>query len=106
VPRDPAGEIFDALGDTNRRELVALLAARDTATATELAGELDITRQGVSKHLGTLQRAGLVRGRRRGRETRYRLTPGPLGDAMAWMATVGGQWDERLEALQSYLDRG
>lgn len=69
------------------------LAARGTATATELTGELPITRQAVAKHLATLAGAGLVSSERQGRETRYRLT------------LVGREWDERLGALQSHLER-
>ena len=81
-----------------------LLAARETATATELAAELPVTRQAVAKHLASLLSAGLLEARRRGRETRYRLTPQPLGDAAAWMAAVGAAWDERLAALRRYVE--
>lgn len=98
-----AGDIFDALADGNRRELVMRLAGRDTATATELSAELPLTRQGVAKHLAALREAGLVAPQRRGRETRYRLTPAPLGDAISWMASVEARWDERLGALERHL---
>jgi DNA-binding transcriptional ArsR family regulator len=99
------GEVFDALADANRRELVMRLAERETATATELSAELPLTRQGVAKHLAALREAGLVAPQRLGRETRYRLTPAPLGDAMSWMASVGARWDERLSALERHLRR-
>ena len=81
------------------------LAERETATATELAAELPLTRQGIAKHLAALREAGLVAPQRRGRETRYRLTPAPLGDAMSWLASVGARWDDRLAALERYLGR-
>ncbi len=100
---DPTGRVFDALSDPNRRYVVEALAQRPTATATELAAELPVTRQAVSKHLAALGDAGLVEGRREGRETRYRLTPGPLGDAMDWMADVGASWDARLMQLHRHL---
>jgi DNA-binding transcriptional ArsR family regulator len=64
-----------------------------------------VTRQAVAKHLTALRAAGLVEPSRQGRETRYRLTPEPLAEAMTWMAEVGAQWDGRLEALRRYLDR-
>ena len=64
-----------------------------------LAGELPVSRQAVAKHLAALDRAGLVAARREGRETRYTLDPAPMGEAMAWMAGVGAQWDERLARL-------
>ncbi len=62
-----------------------------------------MTRQAVAKHLMTLGDAGLVRSERVGRETRYALTPEGLGDAAAWMAEVGAQWDRRLGRLASLL---
>ena len=57
------------------------------------------------KHLGALAGAGLVASRREGREVLFRPTPEPMSDAMAWMTTVGAQWDERLAALQRELAR-
>lgn len=91
--------MFSALGDPTRRGILESMAARGEVTATELADELPISRQAVSKHLGILETAGLVTARRAGRETRYLPTPAPLGDAIGWMTTVGGAWDERLAAL-------
>jgi DNA-binding transcriptional ArsR family regulator len=105
VRADGAGHVFDALADANRRELVMRLAERETATATELAAELPLTRQGIAKHLSALREAGLVAPQRAGRETRYRLTPAPLGDAMSWMASVEARWDARLAALERHLRR-
>jgi DNA-binding transcriptional ArsR family regulator len=99
-------DVFDALADPNRRFVLETLAQRDTATATELAAELPVTRQAVAKHLAALNEAGLVASRREGRETRYELTPGPLASAMNWMAGVGAQWDARLARLQHHLSDG
>jgi DNA-binding transcriptional ArsR family regulator len=98
------GAVFTALADPTRRTVVGLVAARQTATATELAAQLPVTRQAVAKHLAALGDAGLVHAERRGRETRYRLTPAPLAEAMSWMADVGAGWDVRLEALSTYID--
>ena len=81
------------------------LASRDTVTATELARTLHVTRQAVAKHLAALAEAGLAAPRRQGRETRYRLTPEPLEEAVDWIASVGGQWDERLARLERHVGR-
>jgi DNA-binding transcriptional ArsR family regulator len=94
-----AGAVFAALADPTRRSLLETIADRPRATATELAGALPISRQAVNKHLAALADAGLLDRARAGREVRYSVTPGPLGDAVSWMAAVGGQWDERLAAL-------
>lgn len=102
----PVGPVFSALADPNRRYLLEALAERETATATELAADLPVSRQAVAKHLGALSTAGLVTASRLGRETRYRLTPGPLAEAMSWMERVGAQWDARLAALRSHVGEG
>lgn len=93
-------DVFSALADPTRRYVLEALATRGDATATELAAELPMTRQAVTKHLAALGDAGLVDGTRAGRETRYRLTPEPLGDAVGWLERI---WDERLEALKRHL---
>ena len=100
---DGVGQVFDALGDPGRRDLIQAIAKRGSATATELAAERDVTRQAVSKQLGTLAEAGLLRARREGRETRYEVTAAPLRDAVTWMTEVGSAWDERLAALRVHL---
>jgi DNA-binding transcriptional ArsR family regulator len=100
---DPADAVFSALSDGTRRNLLALLGARGEATATDLARELPVSRQAVQKHLGTLSEAGLVAARRSGREVLFHPTPAPMSEAMAWMAEVGSQWDDRLAALERQL---
>ena len=92
-------DVFAALGDPTRREVLRSVAAQPDLTASRLAGELPITRQAVAKHLAALERAGLVEPRREGRETKYTVTPAPLVDAMDWMAEVGAAWDTRLARL-------
>ena len=92
-------DVFGALADPTRREVLRSLAEQPGLTASRLAGELPMTRQAVSKHLHALSGAGLVQARREGRETRYTLTPAPLVDAMGWMADVGAAWDQRLARL-------
>ena len=98
--------VFAALGDPGRRALVEAVAARGDATATALAAELPVTRQAVAKQLAALAGAGLLRPTRSGRETRYAVTPEPLGDAVAWMVEVGAAWDERLGKLGRVLATG
>jgi DNA-binding transcriptional ArsR family regulator len=94
-------DVFHALADPTRREVLALVAQGRAQTATELAAALPVTRQAVSKHLAVLEDARLVDGAREGRTTRFRATPAPLSDAIAWMAEVGGEWDDRLACLRA-----
>lgn len=102
---DRAGPVFAALADATRRRLLERLSDHPGATATELAGELPISRQAVLKQLLALRDAGLVESARDGRQVRFRPTPAPLAEAMAWMTSVGAEWDERLDALDAHLRR-
>ena len=70
--------------------MIQALAERGGATATELAAEMPVTRQAIAKHLTHLNSKGIVMSRRRGRETRYHLTPGPFGQAIDWLHGVSG----------------
>lgn len=99
------GAIFAALGDDTRRRVISCLTEQGPLTATELSGSIPVTRQAIAKHLQTLEEAGLVAGERAGREVRFRLTPGPMADAMSWMAGAGAAWDERLARLERHLGR-
>jgi len=98
-------EVFSALSDPTRRAVIRSLSEEGPSTVSELAARLPVTRQAVTKHLGALEEASLVASNARGRGARFRLTPRPMTDAMRWMADVGGEWDERLEALRIHLAR-
>jgi len=95
------GAVFSALGDPTRRQVIEVLANEGEMTATELAAEIPVTRQAIAKHLSTLSDAGLVASEAHGREVRYRLTPAPMRQAVAWIAETGAEWDERLARLRA-----
>ncbi len=93
-----AEKVFTALADPTRREVVCALAEQGPRTATELSAQMPITRQAVAKHLIHLHRADLVVSERRGRETRYRLTPERLSEAIDWLADLSGAPAARSQA--------
>ena len=95
-----AEELFAALADSTRWRVLSLLAERGEGTATSLAGELPVSRVAVVKHLAVLDRAGLVEGRREGREVRYTVRTEALGETARWMADIASQWDARLAAIK------
>lgn len=97
-PAEP-GEVLAALGDPTRQQIVARLATGQASTATELARDLPITRQGVAKHLATLQDAHVVTREAIGREARYRLQPTAMASARTWISRVESDWDARLDRL-------
>ncbi len=106
MSNDRTDAVFSALADPTRREVMRCIAEEGAASATELAAQLPVSRQAVVKHLNALSDAGLVASDRAGRERRYRVTPGPMGDALSWMVEVGARWDERLRALERLLADG
>jgi DNA-binding transcriptional ArsR family regulator len=98
-------DVFAALADPTRRQLVSWLAVRP-ATATELAKRLPISRQAVAKHLDVLDEARLVARQRTGRDVRYSLEAERLAAASAWLANVSARWESRLQRLKRYVEEG
>ncbi|MFH9618754.1 ArsR/SmtB family transcription factor [Streptomyces pratensis] len=99
-PAEDVDGVLGALADPMRRRILDLLAARGEATATTLAGALPVSRQAVVKHLTVLDAAGLVSGRRAGREVRYAVRPAALDATARWMTVLAGEWDRRLDRLR------
>jgi ArsR family transcriptional regulator, cadmium/lead-responsive transcriptional repressor len=98
--------LWAAVADPTRRRLLDLLLAQGEATATALAGELPVSRQAVAKHLAVLDRAGLVDGRRQGREVRYAVRPERVEEARQRMAEVAAEWETRLAAIKRIAEAG
>ncbi len=97
---ETVGEILGALADPTRRRILDLLYTGEGATATTLAADLPVSRQAVVKHLAVLDHAGLVTGRRQGREVRYLVRPQALDETAAWMTHLADQWSGRLNAIK------
>jgi DNA-binding transcriptional ArsR family regulator len=91
--------VFAALADPTRRQVLDSLG-RHPATASALARELPLSRQGILKHLTVLRECGLVSVERSGREVRFQVQPEPLVAAASWMTRLAATWDERLAALK------
>lgn len=96
--------VFTALADTTRRRLLTRLAQSGPKTATQLAREFPISRQGIVKQLDLLSHAGLVQTHRSGRERQYMFDPQSLQAASSWIETIGKQWDERLQRLKDLIE--
>jgi DNA-binding transcriptional ArsR family regulator len=100
VAVEAADSVLAALADPTRRQLLDLLAVQGEATATTLAALLPVSRQAVVKHLAVLHTAGLVSGRRVGREVRYAVRPEALNATARWMAALAAEWDRRLANIK------
>ncbi|RPF38162.1 helix-turn-helix transcriptional regulator [Streptomyces sp. TLI_185] len=99
-------EVLTAMADPVRREILATLARTGGATPTSLAAVLPVTRQAVAKHLAVLDRAGLVRSRRAGREVHYEADLRPLRQATRWLDVLADRWERRLEAIRDLAEGG
>jgi DNA-binding transcriptional ArsR family regulator len=95
--------VFLALADPTRRLLLQHLCEEGSGTAASFATRLPITRQAITKHLVTLEQAGLVTVHEMGRERRYVPRPEALSTVTTWIGAIEAQWDQRLAALRSYL---
>jgi len=96
--------IFRALADPTRREMIRLLAARER-TVTELAAPFQMSLAAASKHIKVLERAGLLHRTVRGRKHICRLNPDALAAVHEWIRFYEGFWTERLDALERELNR-
>ena len=93
-------DVWAAIGDPTRRRMLDLLLVEGDGTATTLSQRLPVTRQAVAKHLGVLDRVGLVRATSAGREKRYRVDDAQLARAVAQLSSVGSAWDARLRRIK------
>lgn len=101
---DPA-PIFAALGDRTRLWLLMKLSDGQTRSIARLSADTSLTRQAITKHLRVLETAGLVEGRRVGRESRFALRPEPIAEARTYLDGVAAQWDDALSRLRAFVER-
>jgi len=96
--------VFAALGDDTRLALLARLGPGSRLSITELTEGSAFTRQAITKHLGVLHAAGLVRRLRRGRETIFEPGPQPLDEARRALERISQQWEQALQRLKKFVD--
>ena len=93
-------ELWSAIGDPSRRQVLDLLVSNGAVSASWLAGRVPFSRQAVSKHLVVLEQAGLITRRKRGREVLYQVDVNRLDEATRAMAELATQWDRRLTTIK------
>ncbi|MGB7212329.1 MAG: metalloregulator ArsR/SmtB family transcription factor [Gemmatimonadales bacterium] len=94
---------FAALSDTTRRGVLERLG-RSNASITDLAVKFHMTRTGMKKHVGVLERAGLVTTEKVGRVRTCRIGPRRLEEAMAWLERYRQRWEEQFNALDEVVE--
>jgi DNA-binding transcriptional ArsR family regulator len=103
-PSRAAAPLFAALGDETRLDLLLRLSATGPESIARLSDRAEVSRQAIAKHLGVLERAGLVRGTRKGREHFFELAPAGLHQAHAHLAAIEKQWEEAIERLRAFVE--
>jgi DNA-binding transcriptional ArsR family regulator len=98
-------DVFQAIADPTRREILTILRRQPEITASELAAPFGMTQSAVSQHLKILRDAHLVVVTPRGRERIYRLNAHPLYAVAEWVNTYSAFWDEHLAALGGLLEK-
>jgi DNA-binding transcriptional ArsR family regulator len=100
----PSGQVFHAISDPTRRELMDLLAQREYSV-NDLVSCFHVSQPAVSHHLRILRQAGLVKKRQHGRQRLYRLHARPLREVYDWVAHYQRFWTGKLETLGEHLRR-
>jgi len=93
-------ELWSAIADPSRRQVIDLLVSNGEVSASWLARRVPFSRQAVSKHLVVLERTGLVGRRKQGREVLYQVEAGRLDQATQAMAQLAARWDRRLGTIK------
>jgi DNA-binding transcriptional ArsR family regulator len=97
--------LFRTLGDPTRRAIFERLCREGEQTVGALTARAGVSQPAVSKHLGVLKTAGLVRDRQQGRQTHYRAQLGALAPLVDWTRQMGGFWEARFDDLEDLLKR-
>ena len=97
--------LFRTLGDPTRRGLFERLCRDGEQTVRALTARAGISQPAVSKHLGLLKQAGLVRDRHEGRQTHYSAQLGALAPLIDWTSQMAGFWQSRFDRLEDLLKR-
>ncbi len=96
--------VFAALGDETRLRLVSRLCESGPQSIAKLTEDADVTRQAIAKHLRVLEDAGVVRGRREGRESVWEIEPGRLEEARHSLELIEARWDEAIDRLKKFVE--
>jgi len=103
--QDKITKLFKAIADPTRREIFhALVLATSALSITQISNQFDISRQGVTKHIKTLEDAGLVYIDSQGRERFCNANPKELQEVKKWIKFYEQFWDDKLQGLGDYLD--
>ena len=101
----PHDILFKTLADPTRRAILERLCRDGEQTVRALTDQSGVSQPAVSKHLGILKLAGLVRDRHEGRQTHYSAQLGALAPLIDWTSQMAGFWQSRFDHLEDLLKR-
>lgn len=101
----PSDLLFRTLADPTRRGLFERLCREGEKTVGALTANAGVSQPVVSKHLGVLKQAGLVRDRHEGRQTHYSAQLAALAPLVDWTTEMAGFWENRIDRLEDLLKR-
>lgn len=96
-------DVFQAIADPTRREVLRLLAEKERPIS-EISAHFPISRTAISKHLHILSEAELVKGKKAGRERIYHLQPEPLTELKKWLSYYEQFWNNKLQKLKYIVE--
>ena len=96
--------LFRTLADPTRRAIFERLCRDGELTVGALTAQAGVSQPAVSKHLGVLKQAGLVRDRQAGRQTHYSAQIGALSPLIDWTSQMAGFWEARFDELDRIVD--
>jgi DNA-binding transcriptional ArsR family regulator len=102
---DPHDVLFKSLADPTRRAIFERLCREGEQTVGTLTAQSGVSQPAVSKHLGVLKQAGLVRDRHQGRQTHYSAQLGALAPLVDWASQMTRFWQTRFDDLEDLLKR-
>ena len=97
--------LFTTLADPTRRAIFERLCREGEQTVGALTAQAGVSQPAVSKHLGVLRRAGLVRDRHEGRQTHYSAQLAALSPLVDWTKQMNTFWESRFDDLENLLKR-
>jgi len=104
--QDKITRLFKAIADPTRRDIFhALIIATSALSITQISNQFDISRQGVTKHIKTLEKAGLVEIDSIGRERFCNAKVEPLKEVDKWLKFYSQFWGNSLDNLENYLNK-
>ena len=99
-------DIFQALGDKSRRNIIELLAKKGTLSSTDISNQFNISAPAISQHLKVLREANLVQMEKHAQQRLYKINPESMEEIQKWIKKLSELWDERFSMLDKILEQG